>query len=129
MGRPPLDKPGLIKKAVKAIEKHKLFFITQVPIYIGMSKAAFYNHKMNDESCISDLIEQNRISRKTSMLNKWYESENSQLQIACYKMLATEQEAHRLNGTKQIVTQEINHTSILEELEAIAKYGVGPWTL
>jgi hypothetical protein len=42
------------------------------------------------------------------MRNKWYKSESATLQIALMKMIATEDEAHRLNGSRQEIKHNAN---------------------
>jgi len=44
---------------------------------------------------------------KHGLRTKWYNSDNATCQVALYKLLGTDDECHRLNGSKQ----EIDHTS------------------
>jgi hypothetical protein len=43
---------------------------------------------------------------KVSMRDKWYHSDNATLQIGLMKLISEDNEAHRLNGTKQEIKHE-----------------------
>ena len=99
------DTKELEKKALAAIDKHKLMFIEHIVAFLPCSKETFYNHKLHESDAIKKAVEEMRVSKKTKMLSNWINSETPSLQIAAMKMIAEEHEAHRLNGTKQ----EIKH--------------------
>ena len=42
------------------------------------------------------------------MLSKWYKSDAPALQIALMKIISTDEEAHRLNGSKQEVKTDVS---------------------
>ncbi len=97
-----------IKDALKAIEKHKLFFVTDVGPMIGISTTRFYQLELEKVEAIKDALEQNRIQVKSSMRSKWYQSENPTLQMGLMKLIGSEEEYHRLANTKMdITTREI----------------------
>lgn len=98
------DTKDLEKRALKAIDKHKLFFVTDIPAMIGISTAAFYDHKLEKSEKIKDALLANRVAVKSSMRSKWYQSENPTLQIGLYKLIGNEDEYHRLANTKIDVT-------------------------
>tara|TARA_R110000796_G_scaffold59842_7_gene138170 strand:+ start:2101 stop:2484 length:384 start_codon:yes stop_codon:yes gene_type:complete len=95
----------LEEEAIAAIDKYKLFFIEDVVAYVSCSRATFYNHNLDKLDSIKDSLGKNKINVKVSMRNKWYKSEVPTLQVALYKIIATDDEAHRLNGSRQ----EIKH--------------------
>ena len=49
---------------------------------------------------------------KVDMRDKWYNSDNATLQIALMKLIADDDEAHRLNGTKREVKHETTDKEI-----------------
>jgi hypothetical protein len=100
----------LEKKALAAAKRHKLMFIEHIVAYLPCSKETFYNHKLHESDAIKKIIDSNRIGRKSKMLGKWIDSESNALQIAAMKLIATEEEAHRLSGTKT----EIKHKGGIE---------------
>ena len=102
------DTKKLITQSLAAIEKYKLFFIEDVVAYVGCSRATFYNHNLDKLDTIKDALSKNKIDIKVSMRNKWYKSESATLQIALMKMIATEDEAHRLNGSRQEIKHNAN---------------------
>lgn len=99
------DKNELEKKALAAIEKHKLMFIEHIVAFLPCSKPTFYALELNESNAIKKAVEEMRVSKKTKMLSNWINSETPSLQIAAMKMIAEEHEAHRLNGTKQEIKQ------------------------
>lgn len=102
------NKKKLIDESLLAIQKYKLFFIEDVIAYISCCKATFYKYKLNEIDSIKETLENNKINIKVSMRNKWYNSESATLQIALMKMIATDDEAHRLNGSKQEIKHNAN---------------------
>ena len=99
------DKKELEKKALIAIEEHKLMFMEHIIAFLPCSKTTFYDLELNQSDTIKKAVEEMRISKKTKMLSNWIDSETPSLQIAAMKMISEEPEAHRLNGTRQ----EIKH--------------------
>jgi hypothetical protein len=99
------DTDKLEQEALDAIDKYKLFFIEDVVAYVSCSRATFYNHGLDKLDTIKDALSKNKIDIKVSMRNKWYQSESATLQVALMKIIATDDEAHRLNGSRQ----EIRH--------------------
>lgn len=95
----------LEQEALEAIEKYRLFFIEDVVVYVSCSRATFYNHGLDKLDTIKEALAKNKIDIKVSMRNKWFLSESATLQVALMKMIATDDEAHRLNGSRQ----EIKH--------------------
>ena len=102
------DTKKLISQSLWAIEKYKLFFIEDVIAYVSCSRATFYNHNLDKLDTIKEALSKNKIEIKVSMRNKWYKSESATLQIALMKMIATEDEAHRLNGSRQEIKHNAN---------------------
>ena len=99
------DKKELEKKALIAIEEHKLMFMDHIVAFLPCSKTTFYDLQLNQSDSIKKAVEEMRVSKKTKMLSNWIDSETPSLQIAAMKMISEEHEAHRLNGTRQ----EIKH--------------------
>lgn len=100
----------LKKKALSATKKHKLMFIEHIVAYLPCSKETFYNHKLHESDDIKKAIEINRVGRKSKMLSNWIDSDSNALQIAAMKMIGTDEEAHRLSGTRT----EIKHKGSIE---------------
>jgi len=95
------DKDELEIQALEAIEKHKLFFAEDVIAYLPCSSATYYNHKLEQLESIKTALQNNKITTKVSMRSKWYKSDNATLQMGLMKLIGTEEEAHRLNGSSQ----------------------------
>ena len=99
----------LFEKAKEQIVSKRLIFIEEVATFIGISKNTLYDHfpiESNEMHELKKLIEDNKISLKTSMRKKWYDSENASLQMGLMKLIATPEELRRLSMNHQ-VTEEV----------------------
>lgn len=114
----------IFKQAKESIEKHKLFFIEDIVAYLPCGKTTFYelfplgSNELNE---LKELLEQNRVEIKVSMRSKWYKSENATLQLALMKLIGTDEEAHRLNGS----SQKIDATTNGKDINTIINLGSG----
>ena len=97
-------KEQLIKDSLKAIDKNKLFFVTDVAPMIGISVSRFYQLELEKVELIKDALVENRVKIKSSMRKKWYDSDQPSLQIGLYKLIGDEEEYHRLANTKIDIT-------------------------
>jgi len=102
----------LRKQSLKAITEHNLIFIGDIFAYVGFSKRAFYDHKLQECNAIKSELDKNRVNMKIEMRKKWYDSDNATLQIGLMKLIANDEEAHRLNGTKR----EVKHDTTDKEI-------------
>lgn len=97
----------MLEKAKKLVVKHKLFFIEDIVALLPISKPTFYEYfKIGSKEFaeIKELLEYNRVEVKSSMRSKWYLSNAPALQIALMKLISTDEEAHRLNGSRVDIT-------------------------
>ena len=105
------DKKKIYKDAIKLATEKRCFFIEQLISFMPITKPTFYDYFKvgSDEfNAIKDVLDKNKVEVKSAMYNKWFKSENATLQVALMKLIATDEEAHRLNGSKQeIRTTEI----------------------
>jgi hypothetical protein len=117
------DTKELEKKALAAIEQHKLMFIEHVVAYLPCSKPTFYEHKLNEVDTIKRAIEENRTSKKVALLNNWITPDAAPvLQIAAMKMISSDEEAHRLNGTKREIKHDTKQKTFkVEVIEGTGK--------
>lgn len=115
------EKKELYKKALTAIKENKLFFVEDVIAYLGIVSSTYYDHFKKDSeesSSIKKELDKNKVAIKVSLRSKWYKSDAPVLQLALYKLIGTEEEAHRLNGSKQ----EIQQKTIIEPSIDYTKY-------
>lgn len=94
------DTKRLKQQALEAIEKHKLFQIADVLAFIKCGKTAFYDHfpnESNDYKEIDDALTKNKVEVKSSLRSKWYKSNAPALQLALYKLIATNEERRALS--------------------------------
>jgi len=67
----------------------------------------FFEPNCNEYNTLKEMLDKNRVEIKSSMRSKWYKSDAPALQIALMKIISTDEEAHRLNGSKQEVKNDI----------------------
>lgn len=95
------DTADLEKQALEAITKKKLVFVEEVVSFLPCDKTTFYAHKLHESNAIKEAIEKNKVDKKLGLRDKMYKAENPTAWVALYKLLGTEEEAERLNGSKQ----------------------------
>lgn len=105
------DKNKIFEQAKTVAESKKLIWIEEVVAFLPISTTTFYEYfpaKSEESEAIKEIIANNRISLKAAMRKKWYDSENPTLQVSLMKLLGTEEETHRLNGSKTETKTEIS---------------------
>lgn len=109
----------LEKKALEAIEKHKLFFIDDLCAYLPCSRATFYNQGLDKIDTIKDALEKNKVEVKAAMRSKWFKSDAPALQIALYKIIGTDEESDRINSQRTKVDMSISSEKIQTVYDAL----------
>lgn len=94
------SKTKLEKQAIDAITKKNLVFIEEVVAFLPCDKTTFYAHQLHESNAIKEAIEANKVNRKGGLRDKMYNAENPTAWIALYKLLGTDEEAEKLNGSK-----------------------------
>lgn len=90
----------LKKMALKAIEKYKLIFITDVEAYLPVSRVTLWNKGVTEDEDVIEALNENKINIKVGLRQKWYKSNNASLQISLYKLAGTAEERDILNSQK-----------------------------
>jgi hypothetical protein len=88
----------LEEMALDAIDENKLVNTKEVISYLPCSTATFYNWKLEQLESIKKALNDNRVSIKAKLRKNWLASDNATVNIALYKLLATEDELKALNG-------------------------------
>jgi hypothetical protein len=112
------DRSKIFEQAKEAIQKHKLFFMDEVPDFLPCSRSTFYDYfpDGSDElDSFKSLIAINKTEVKTSLRSKWYKSNAPALQLALYKLIASPEEHRSLQMNYQDVTS--NGKTILPKIE------------
>jgi len=98
-------KIDMIKQSLKAIEENELVFIEEIITFVPFNRATFYNHELDKLDTIKKALTDNRIKIKAGLRKDWRISKHPVLQIALYRLLATEDEYDRL------ILQKFDHTT------------------
>lgn len=100
-------KSDLEKQALQIITNDpSIVFDDDVFQLLPCGKTTYYGLKLNESNVLKDALTKNRVAIKRSLRSKWHESDNATVQIALYKLICTDDEAERLNGSKQ----KLEHT-------------------
>lgn len=106
-------KTDMIKQSLEAIKENDLVFVEEIIAFVPFGKATFYNHNLDKLDDIKKELDNNRIRTKAGLRKNWRESKSPALQIALYRLLATESEYDRL------VLQKVDHSSKGESIRPI----------
>lgn len=103
-------KKELEKLALAAIEadEHIVSF-DDVIAELPCSQKTFFNHKLHELHSLKEALGENKVKIKKSLRKKWKDSDNATVQIALYKLIGSEEEAERLNGTRQKIDATVSH--------------------
>lgn len=112
------DTKDLEARALEAIQEHKLRWIQDIPDRLGITRATLYNHGLDKLDSIKTALAHNRYEAAESMTNKWIESDNATLQIAAFKVLATEEMRQKLTTTEV----KADHTSKGEQIGIVINF-------
>lgn len=116
------NKEELYNIAIDKAKKHKLIWIEEIVSFLPCSKTTFYDFyplNSNELNALKEIIENNRVEIKTAMRKKWYDSDNATLQIGLMKLISTEEEAARLNGSNQKIDHTTKGEAILIDQPAV----------
>ncbi len=106
-------KADMIKQSLKAIEENDLVFVEEIITFVPFGKTTFYDHELNESDSIKKALDDNRVKIKAGLRKDWRTSKYPVLQIALYRLLATEDEYDRL------ILQKVDHTSKGESLRPL----------
>ena len=99
------DRKKIFEQAKEMIVKHKLFFVEDIVAFLPIAKKTFYEYfplESNESNELKELLEEQRITIKTSMRSKWYKSENATLQVSLMKLICTDDERKKLSMNHQV---------------------------
>lgn len=101
------DLEAMFEEAKRLIIEKKLFFVEDVVALLPIHKATFYKYyplNSNELNELKELMSRNKVEVKSAMRSKWFKSDNPTLQVALMKLIGTEEEAHRLNGSNHKIS-------------------------
>lgn len=107
------------KEITECIKKNRIMFVSHIfGYYTKLKKAQFYNLGLDKSDTIKDAIAENRSKACGYMVNKWIASDNATLQIAGYRLIATEEERMALNQEYVKIDASIDNKKELTAEEA-----------
>lgn len=103
------------EELLKVIKSKKIAFFDHCFGFTSFSRRTAYEHRLHESHDIKDAINQNRVTAKNYMLNKWIASDNATLQISAMRLLSDSEEHQKLNQSY------IDHTSKGEKITKIER--------
>lgn len=85
------------EELLKVIKTRKIAFLNHAFAYTSFSSSTAYNHELEKLESVKEAIQNNRVSSKNYMLQKWIDSDNATLQVAAMRLLADAEEHRKLN--------------------------------
>ena len=82
---------------LKVIKSKKIAFFDHCFGFTTFSRRTAYDHGLHELHAIKDAINENRVTAKNYMLNKWIASANPTLQISAMRLLSDSEEHKKLN--------------------------------
>lgn len=110
------DPKELELQALEEVTKRKLVFIDEVVSYLPCSLSTFYAHGLEKSEALKAALNKNKVDLKGGLRKKWYDSDNATKQLALYKLIGTDEEAHRLNGSRTEQSIIVQDTEALRQL-------------
>ena len=93
-------KAELEELSLHAIQENELVFIDEIWPFLPVSRSTFYGKGLDKLDTIRDAMSANRVRKKAGLRRKWYDRGHPTTDVALYKLIGTEDECHRLNGSK-----------------------------
>src|SRR5690606_29980458 len=103
------------KELLKVIKSKKIAFFDHCFGFTSFSRTTGYAFGLNDSDAIKNAINENRVTAKNYMLNKWIASDNATLQISAMRLLSDSEEHQKLNQSY------IDHTTGGEKITKIER--------
>ena len=102
------DKDELIAKCIEAVKEKEITQFDELPLFVSASLRTLYYHELHELQDIKEAMDENRIRAKKQMRKNWRDSEAAPaLQIAAYKLMATDEEFEKLTMTKSNIKAEV----------------------
>lgn len=102
------DKEEILKLALEAIDKEDCVTIDELVMCLPIDRSTFYLWDFDKLDIIKNAITEKKVALKKSMRKKWRGSDNATLQIAEFRLMATDEEREAISVTT--VKQDTNLT-------------------
>lgn len=90
----------LIEMSLKAINEEDCVTFDEVSLFLPVSRATFYNHGLDKVDIIKEAITAKKVQLKKKLRRNWRNSDNAVLQIAEFKLMATDEERDAITQSK-----------------------------
>jgi hypothetical protein len=108
MGYDREQREQIHKQCLEVIEREQCVTMSEVLLYIPVSKKTFYEWGFHESDELKSAIDDEKVKVKTKLRRNWRNSDNPTLQIAEFKLASTDAELERLAMSK--VKQETTMT-------------------
>ena len=94
------DRDEILKKAIQVVTDEECVTIEEVCLYLPIHRATFYGWGLDKSDELKEAIDSQKIKLKKGMRRNWRKSDNPALQIAEYKLMATDEEIEKITVSK-----------------------------
>jgi len=94
------DREQVHRQALEAIEREQCVTMSEVLLYVPVSKKTFYEWGFHESDELKNAIDAEKVKVKTMLRRNWRKSDNPTLQIAEFKLASTDAELERLAMSK-----------------------------
>lgn len=85
------------QQLLEAIEREECTSLDDASLFVPCTRATLYNWGFDKMDDVKEAIQTQRIKAKSGMRKLWRKSDNATLQVAAYKLMASEDELERLS--------------------------------
>ncbi len=94
------DREKIFEQALEVIETQDVVTIDELSLYLPISLRTIYEWGLHESQDIKDAINKVKVRLKGGMRRNWRKSDNPALQIAEYKLMATDEEIEKITVSK-----------------------------
>lgn len=105
----------LEKECLELIIENNIVFMDEIFIFAQVTPSAFYESCLQDSPILKDAVDINRAKLKRDLRIKWFDSTNSTLNAALYKLVCTEEEKRALSASASSKAAAANDLCTQEE--------------
>lgn len=90
------NREEILQQLITAIEREECTSLDEASLFVPCTRASLYNWGFDKMDEVKEAIQTQRIKAKSGMRKNWRKSDNATLQVAAYKLMATDEELEKL---------------------------------
>ena len=106
------EKEKILQKSIKVAKDKGLFFASDVCVFLPITEKTFYDWEFHKCEKLKETLSENKVNVKVKLRKNWESSTSATLQIALYKLVATEEERKILADNQTIKVEDMPEIKI-----------------